>query len=281
MFVDIKDITRVKICLRKYEDGGFGPFARAYECEGYDAIAPVKVGVLSPEGDNLISACEYKIGNPQSTDGEFSIVGIGMTADPEVPSDWENMIKTSSSKAAEAIKMIHQKNGYAILCGCISHRNIPDELLRLEGLDAIEIANPERDEDGEAAMLCDILAGMKRTVGIIASGAGLEGGICVEAREADMQSVIRALKARRFFSSEGDSEIIISQLPSGRIRVDCSPAQRIEFFSDSSEENARIFEGESLVCAEYVPLEDEKFVRAEITDMDGKRAWSNYIEVLA
>ena len=279
MFVDIKDTTRIKICLRRYEDGGFGVFARDYEREGYDAVAPAKVGVLSPEGDNLICACEYKIGNPESTDGEFSILGIGMTADPEVPLDWENMIKTSSAKAAEAIKMIHQKNGYAILCGCISHLNIPDELLRLEGLDAIEVANSERGEDGEAALLCDALAQMGKVVGIIASGEGFMGGLCVESREAEGQSIIRALRAGRFFSSEGDSEIIISQLPSGRIRVDCSPSQRIEFFSDSSEDNSRVFEGESLVCAEYVPLESERFVRAEITDMDGKRAWSNYIEV--
>lgn len=279
MLVDIKDITRVKICLRRYEEGGFAPFARAYACEGYDAVAPVKVGVFSPEGEALISACEYKIGNPDSTDGEFSILGIGMTSDPEVPSDWENMIKTSSSKAAEAIKMIHQRNGYAILCGCISHRNIPDELLRLEGLDAVEVANPERDEDGEATLLCDALAQMGKPLQIIASGEGFFGGICVESREAEGQSVIRALKAGRFFSSEGDSEIIISQLPSGRIRVDCSPAQKIEFFSGLAEENSRVFEGENLVCAEYVPLESEKFVRAEITDMDGNRAWSNYIEV--
>ncbi len=281
MFVDIKDVTRIKICLRRYEDGGFMPFARAFSCEGYDAVAPVKVGVLSPEGEGLITACEYKIGNHQSTDGEFSIVGIGMTSDPEVPLDWENMIKTSSAKAAEAIKMIHQRNGYAILCGCISHKNIPEELLRLEGIDAIEVCNPERDETGESAVLCDILAGEGRPVGIICSGAGLEGGICVEAREADMQSIIRALRAGRFFSSESDAEVHISQLPSGRIQVNCTPALRIEFFSGSAEENSRVFEGENLVYAEYVPLESEKFVRAEITDMNGKRAWSNYIEVLA
>ena len=281
MFVDIKEVTRTKICLRRYNDGGFGVFARDFECEGYDAVAPVKVGVLSPEGEGLISACEYKIGNSQSTDGEFSIVGIGMTADPEVPLDWENMIKTSSSKAAEAIKMIHQKNGYAILCGCISHRNIPEELLRLEGLDAIEVSNPERDEDGEAAFLCDILAGEGRPVGVICSGEGLEGGICVEAREADMQSVIRALKAGRFFSSESDAEVHISQLPSGRIQVDCTPAIRIEFFTDSTEENSRRIVGDNLIFAEYMPLEGERFVRAEITDKNGKRAFSNYIEVLA
>ncbi len=281
MFVDIKDVTRIKICLRGYEDGGFLPFARVYSCAGYDAVAPVKAGVLSPEGEGLITACEYKIGNPQSTDGEFSIVGIGMTSDPEVPSDWENMIKTSSSKAAEAIKMIHQRNGYAILCGCISHKNIPDELLRLEGLDAIEVANPERDENGEAAMLCDILAAAGRPVGIIASGDGLLGGVCVEAREADMQSVIRALKAGRFFSSESDAEVHISQLPSGRIQVHCTPALRIEFFTDSTEENNRRIVGKDLIFAEYVPLDGERFVRVEITDANGKRAFSNYIEVLA
>ena len=175
--------------------------------------------------------------------------------------------------------MIHQRNGYAVLCGCISHKNIPDEILRLEGLDAIEIANPERGENGEASLLCDALARMGKPLGIIASGKEFFGGICVEAREADQQSIIRALNAGRFYSSEGDVEAHISQLPSGRIQLTCTTAKKIEFFTDSDEENSRVFEGEDLVFAEYVPLDSERFIRAEVTDNSGKRAWTNYIEV--
>ena len=278
MFVDIKDKTRVKICLREYSGNGFGAGAKEYACEGYDAVAQINGNILSPEGEGLISVCEYKIGNPESTDGEFTLLGLGMTSDPEIP-DWESMIRTSSSKAAEAIRLIHQRNGYAILCSCVSHKNIPDELLRLEGLDAVEVANPERDEMGEAALLCDGAVRLGKPLGIIASGEGMLGGICVEAREADVQSVVRALKAGRFYSTESDAEIHISQLPSGRVQVECSPAKRIEFFTNSNEENFRRFEGDGLVFAEYVPLDGEKYVRAEITDMNGKRAWTNYLEV--
>ena len=279
MFVDIKEITRNKICLREYTGGGFLPTAKGYACAGYDAVALTQKGVYTPEAENILPVCEYKIGNPASTDGEFTLLGVGMTSDPELP-DWESMIKTSSAKVCEAIRMIHQRNGYAILCGCISHRNIPDELLRLEGLDAIEVTNSERDETGEAAILCDMLAGMGKPLHIIASGEGFLGGVCVEAREADQLSIIRAMKAGRFYSSESDAEVHISQLPSGRVQVHCTPALRIEFFTNSSEENTRRFVGEDLVFAEYVPLESEKFVRAEITDGQGKRAWTNYIEVI-
>lgn len=276
MFVDIKGSTRLKICLCKA-----GSDISAHDCAlgGFDFAAFAEKGEFLPEGEGKLSCVECKIGNSESTDGEYTLIGIGMTSDPGIPSDWENMIKTSSAKAAEAIKMIHQRNGYVILSCAVSHRNIPEELLRLEGLDAVEIANPERGENGEAVMLCDALVREGRPLGIIAMGDELMGGVFVEARDPDAQSVIRAMKAGRFYSSEGDCEVNISQLPSGRVQVSCSPAQRIEFFTDSNQENSRCFEGDDLVFAEYVPLECEKYVRAEITDMNGKRAWTNYIEV--
>ncbi|MBE6548058.1 MAG: hypothetical protein E7667_04165 [Ruminococcaceae bacterium] len=279
MFVDLIEKTRTRICLRSGQQEDLWMVANKYASEGYDLVAVTHKGGFVSEGEGVLSSMECKIGNPESTDGEFTIVGIGMTSNPEIPADWENMIKTSSSKASEAVKLIHRCNGYAILCGCISHKNIPDEIMRIEGLDAIEICNIERGEEGEAAVLCDILASMGKPLGIFCSGEGVLGGVCVEAKEAEHQSMIRALKAGRYYSSEGDGEVHISQLPSGRIQVNCSPSLRIEFFTDSTEENTRRFVGKDLVFAEYVPLEGEKFVRAEITDINGKRAWTNYIEV--
>lgn len=276
MFVDINGAIRIKICLCRAEsDISAGACARL----GFDFAAFAEKGEFIPEGEGVLSCAEYKTGNPESTDGEYTLIGLGMTSDPAIPSDWENMIKTSSSKAAEVIKMIHQRNGYAILSCAASHKNTPEELLRLEGLDAIEIAAPERGEHGEAIRLCDALVRKGRPLGILAVGQDLMGGVYVEARDPDAQSVIRAMKAGRFYSSEGDGEIHISQLPSGRVQISCSPSQRIEFFTDSDKENSRCFEGSNLVFAEYVPLEDEKYIRAEITDMSGKRAWTNYIEV--
>ena len=173
MFVDMIEKTRTRICVRGGEGEDLWLVANKYACEGYDMVAVTYKGGYVSEGEGILSCCECKLGNPESTDGEFTIVGIGMTSNPEIPTDWENMIKTSSAKAAEAVKLIHRCNGYAILCAAVSHKNIPDEIMRIEGLDALEICNVERGESGEAAIICDILSEMGKPLGIFCSGEGL------------------------------------------------------------------------------------------------------------
>ena len=55
--------------------------------------------------------------------------------------------------------------------------------------------------------------------------------------------------------------------------VRCSPVKEIVFFSDAVW-SARVFVGDGLTEARYTPRDFETFIRAEITDADGKRAWS-------
>lgn len=273
MFVDIKDTTRVKLCLRNYGGGGFLPNARKYICSGYDCVCLCNRGIYIPEAEGLMPSYECKIGNGMSTDGEYTILGIGVTSDPEIPEDWENMIKTSSAKAVEAIRRIHIRNGYAVLRN--AKANTADEIARLEGLDAVEICG----EDGHVSDLLNELSSRGINLGVVCSGNDLLGSICVEAKSEDCAGIVRALKAGRFFSSEGDGEIHISATPSGRVRVDCSPASEIRFFTNEAHTPDKIYTGENLICAEYIPRDGEKFIRAQMTDMQGQSAWTNYIEV--
>ena len=301
MFVDIKGTTRVKMCVRDYDGAGFIPSFQRYAREGYDCVCLARKGLYIPETEGLIPSYECKTGNPNSSDGEYRILGIGVTSDPEIPEDWENMIKTSSAKAVEAIRRIHMKNGYAILRD--AHKNTADEIARLEGLDAVEIRG---EKDGVSELLCELSA-RGINLGVFCSGDGFLGGVCVETKSEDGAGIVRALKAGRYFSSEGDSEIIISSTPSGRVRVDCSPASKIQFFTDGdispeskiqfftdgdiSPESKiqfftngdispdRVYTGEDLICAEYIPRDGEKFIRAQVTSAEGLCAWSNYIEV--
>lgn len=281
MFVDMTGKTRLKVCLCAVPLEGETPLATAerYAAEGYDAIAIPRRWQYMGECEGVLSSCEYKIGNPESTDGEFTLVGVGMTSSPDIPADWEGMKKTSSLKCAEAIKQIKLRNGFAFIRACETNKNTPEQIARLAGLDGIEAYSPELGESGESAALCDFAAEAGNPAGIISAGRDFIGGIFVEAREADTQSIVRALCAGRYFASETDSEVHISQLPSGRVQVNCSPALRIEFFTDSHTEASCRFVGQSLVFAEYVPQDGEKYVRAEITDMNGQRAWTNFLEI--
>lgn len=272
--------TRLKICLCAEQLEGETPAdtAQRYAADGYDAVAVAKRWEFEDECEGVLSSCEYKIGNPESTDGEFTLVGVGMTSEPDIPTDWEGMKKTSSGKCAEAIRLIHRCNGFAFLRGCVRHKNTPEQISRLEGLDGIEVFSPVFDEC-ESSYLCDVAAASDIPAALLSAGENGEGGIFVEAREAEPQSIVRALRAGRFYASETDSEVHISQLPSGRVQVSCSPAMRIEFFTDSQTEGSRRFVGQDLVFAEYVPQDNERYVRAEITDMNGRRAWTNPIKV--
>ena len=67
MFVDIKEITRNKICLREYTGGGFLPTAKGYACAGYDAVALTQKGVYTPEAENILRVyVNVRVGAPRN-----------------------------------------------------------------------------------------------------------------------------------------------------------------------------------------------------------------------
>lgn len=279
MFVDTKEKTRIKLCVRALDEG-MSPDAQAkqYIREGYDTVALTQKGRIISDGDGMISCCEYKIGNPNSTDGEYTLIALGVTSDPCIPTDWESMIKTSCAKTCEAIRLIHLKNGYAVLTNISKHKNTAEQILRMEGLDAIDMG--EGSDAEYMNSLCDELSKHKFPVSIFSSGKGFSGGVCVDAREADSQSIVRALKAGRFFSTESDAEIHISSLPSGRIQVSCTPARSIELFTNISGGTGKLVTGNGIVGTEYVPADGEIFIRASLTDLGGYRAWTGCIDVI-
>lgn len=279
MFVDTKEKTRIKLCIRAFDES-MSPSEQAslFLREGYDTVALTKKGRLIDDGDGIMPCCEYKIGNPNSTDGEYTLLALGVTSDPCIPPDWESMIKTSCAKTCEAIRMIHLKNGYAILTNISKHKNTAEQILKMDGLDAIDMGDGSDAEYMNS--LCAELSEHKFPVSIFSSGKGFSGGVCVDAREANSQSIVRALKAGRFFSTESDAEIHISSLPSGRIQVSCTPAHSIELFTNISGGAGKLVSGNGIVGTEYVPSDGEIFIRASLTDMNGCRAWTGCIDVI-
>ncbi|MBR2896621.1 MAG: hypothetical protein IKC04_01875, partial [Oscillospiraceae bacterium] len=75
-----------------------------------------------------------------------------------------------------------------------------------------------------------------------------------------------------------------------RLVLDCTPAVEILFYSNVVYVRGRAVRGEDLTHAEYEIVPDTKnekgktiagdrFVRAEVVDAQGNRAWSNFIEI--
>ena len=97
----------------------------------------------------------------------------------------------------------------------------------------------------------------------------------VKARELTIESIMEALRTGAFYSTMGP-EITDLTLEDKALTAKCSPAQSIVFKAQCSH-GQRILppKGELLTEATYNIPESVKYVRVEITDETGKKAWSN------
>lgn len=295
MYVDMLGKTRVKLGLHTHttiSDGQATPeeAARIYRDEGYDAIAITdhwKYGEEREiEGLKILSGCEYDIGG---SDGAHvvHIVGVGMTSDPQIPDDWKNMQKTAFAKAAEAISRIKLHNGLAIVAHPAWSLNTPEQLMMLGDFDASEIYNSisERGMSDRAYsdVILDQLATAGRLTNLIAAddthyfeGDECRGWIMVESTDMDTQSLLRAIRAGRFYATQGP-EVHLERVAHDKVRVICSPVEKVVFQSNTTWARGRVVRGDGVVEAEYSRAATDRFVRAEVTDANGKKAWTNYV----
>ncbi len=296
MFVDLTGKTRIKLALHMHttlSDGKKTPcdVARIYIDNGYDAIALtdhwIWHGEDEIEGLKIISGCEYDVGGLNGENGVFHILAIGMTSDPEIPVAWRNMVKTSHAKACEIVKKIQKTNGLAIVAHPSWSLNTPEMLHELGEIDGVEIYNSVSDLDIPDRAYSDGVVDGLLTLGhatpIYAAddshfyvGEECRAALMVEATDMESSSIVRALRQGRFYSTQGP-EIHITRLGADRVRVVCTPAVKIAFFSNLAWTEGRIIKGEGLIEADYTVKDGERYVRAEVTDADCRKAWTNPI----
>ena len=102
----------------------------------------------------------------------------------------------------------------------------------------------------------------------------------IKATALNDKSILEALEGGCFYSSSGP-EIKNCHLSNDlRIKVECSPAEKI-VFRISGAGNGKVFKSESgddLQSAEWdLSRKKPNWVRCEVTDKDGKAAWTNPI----
>ena len=139
-----------------------------------------------------------------------------------------------------------------------------------------------------SGLLVDMIAGMGCTPPLLATDdthyyAGEEGrgfimveADAVESFENPIHGMAHAIKGRRFYASQGP-EIHLERLDEQTLRLTCSPIEKIVFLSNIVWTRGRVVRGTQLTEAIYTVKPGETFVRAEITDKDGKCAWSQII----
>lgn len=284
MYTDIFGKKRYKINLHTHttvSDGRRTPeeVARIYREEGYDAVALTDHWKFGSEGEidglKIISGVEYNLPDEDTRTGLFHVVAIGMERDPHIPND-----RTVTEQ--NLIDVIHSVGGLAILAHPAWSLNTPDQILKLHGFDATEIYNSVSEAHmsrrPDSSLIIDMIGAQGCLMPLLAvddahyyDGDACRGFIMLEADSLDQKDIVNAVREGKFYASQGPEVHLLRE--GDELVVKCSPASEIVFFSDAVW-TPRVFVGEGLTEARYTPRSHETFIRAEVTDKDGKRAWT-------
>ncbi|MBO5069820.1 MAG: PHP domain-containing protein [Roseburia sp.] len=304
MFTDITGKKRLKIGLHTHttrSDGSKLPeeAIQLYASAGYDAIALTdhwKYGEsYKALGLAVISGCEYDVTGfqPGSNVKEtFHIVGIGMTRDPEIPRE---LTKDDSKFIHERVKlivrMIREVDGIAVLAHPAWSLNTPEQILSAGDFDAVEIYNSVSEwgmsDRPYSGLIVDMLATCGMTLPLLATddthyynGDECRGMVMLEADAAEELGMVGAIRSGRFYATQGP-EIHLERIAPDKVKLSCSPVEKIVFFSNLQWASGRVLRGKHLTEAIYIlkTNQQESFVRAEVTDENGLVGWSNIIVV--
>ena len=295
MHTDIFGKTRQKVGLHLHttlSDGQKTPAeaARIYADAGFDAIAFTDHWLYGDacemQGITVLSGCEYNVGGADCPH-VVHIIGVGMQYDPDLPHQWASALKDSHAHAAAAIQSIKQAGGLAIAGHPAWSLNTAEHLLALGDFDVLEIYNAVSEcgmsDRAYSDVIADQLACLGRFPGLIATDDvhyyaddACRGWIMVEAESTERQTLIDAIRAGKFYATQGP-EVHIERIGPGHVRATCSPVAKIAFQSNTSWTPGRIVRGDGLTEATYTIAPTDRFVRAEVTDKLGNKAWTNYI----
>jgi len=103
--------------------------------------------------------------------------------------------------------------------------------------------------------------------------------VMLRAESLDLDSVYDALAAGRYYASSGP-EIRDIVIEDDVVRVACSPCRSVQFIARSPRgANVRAPEGATIEAAEYRVNGKERYVRVQVEDAAGRRAYTNPIIV--
>ncbi len=234
----------------------------------------------------LLSGTEYDFGRTVQ-EGIYHIVGIGYRGDPGV---------TRQDTPQSCIDKIHAAGGLADLAHPAWSMNSPDQLLPLRDVDYTEIFNSTSDlprncrpDSGETV---DLLAarGVFWKTAAVDDCHWYEGDECrsfiwVKAEECAEDALLPAMRRGDFYSSQGPRMAVSFDPDAGIVSVDCPAEDGVKtavYFTDTAwtghrSDNAA---GDApLTHGEFALTGRESFVRVEVIDRAGRRAWGQTVKV--
>lgn len=188
----------------------------------------------------------------------------------------------------QVIDHVNRVRGVPIAAHPAWSLNTPAFLKSLDGVEISEVYNTISDEPfnaprGNSESLLDVTAANGKRFNLVAAddAHGYQGEHCVsyvvvQAEALTVPAILDAMKAGRFYASQGPRFLGISH-ENGRIVVETSPVHRITFCSNLYWVGDRCRQGQGLTEAVYETQPGERFVRVRLTGSDGKLAWSSPI----
>lgn len=168
--------------------------------------------------------------------------------------------------------------------------NTIDMLDRLDGVSALEIYNavsttPLNGDRALSASFSDVASSHGKILPIVCADDVhcydfdlCRAWICVNARENTREALLEAFDAGRYYGSLGPTIEQVT-LCDGVLTVECSPASKVVFYSNRVYAGNRCVMGENLRQAQYQIGPADRFVRVEVEDAQGKRAFVRPIAV--
>ncbi|MCD7882611.1 MAG: CehA/McbA family metallohydrolase [Lachnospiraceae bacterium] len=256
-----------------------------YREAGYDFLAFTDHWVMGEgrreEDFLMLSGCEFDCGSDVEN-GIFHIVGIGLKKMP-------SQIRRKQSALQEIIDGIHEEDGIAILAHPAWSLNRVEDVIRFYGLDGVEIYNTAsglpwncRPYSGE---FIDAMASKGILLPCMAAddthhytGDETRSYIMVNAEDLTRDAIMEAIRCGRFYASQGPRFSVENVSMDGvrYLHVTSTPVQSIAFFTNLVWEDDRAVCGDNVQEAYYQVKPDTRFVRVELTDRQGRCAWSSF-----
>ncbi|HML49202.1 MAG TPA: hypothetical protein PKE04_20880, partial [Clostridia bacterium] len=212
------------------------------------------------------------------------IIGVGV--DPERVNCDRAAVRALPIQAG--IDMLLQAGGLAFLAHPAWSINTLERVRGLQGLSGAEVYNtasgpPWNADRANSTSLLDMFASNGVRFPFIAvddthwyKGEACRSFVQVQADGLSHESILEALRLGRFYASQGP-EIRQIELDEKRLVVHTGPAARAIFSSNLPWVGARCKEGSDVTewVYERNPARRETFIRCELSDAEGRRAWTS------
>jgi predicted metal-dependent phosphoesterase TrpH len=260
--------------LAQYRDAGYDFLALTDHLKIFDAKE-------NPYDDMVvINALEFHPQHPNSNSGDWHFIALDVESDAE---------KVSTEISAQVqVNKFKKQGAYIVLCHPYWCGFTREQMQLIKGVDAIEVYN----------YVCEVLTGKgdssseydsllldgDRPHSIASDDCHSKehvfgGWIVVKAKDKSKDGIMDALRRGAYYSSCGP-EIKNIEFKDGELHVECSPVNKISIISKAQRGvQLRADEGKTLESGSIELKKLNSFVRIQIEDSEGRRAWSQAYEL--